>query len=80
MIKVCSELLYLFLAEKLLFVFSCCNTVSDFDLLFLNEAIAMIKLRKILLRKQLFDVRLAWELQELLNPSRFFRFTKRDLS
>ena len=41
-----------------------CNTLSDSGLLFLLIE-ALIELRKMLIRKKLFDVRFAWE---LLNP------------
>ena len=87
-VKLVSKILYLFLAEKmvvccLLFVVCCLllllfvATLSDFGLLFfLIEA--LIELRKMLLRKKLFDV---W-FGNCLTPkvARFCRFTKMQLT
>ena len=85
-VKLVSKILYLFLAEKMVV---CCllllllllllfvATLSDFGLLFfLIEA--LIELRKMLLRKKLFDVRFG----NCLTPKvpRFCRFTKMQLT
>ena len=75
-VKLVSKILYLFLAEKMvvccLFVCCCCNFLSDFGLLFfLIEA--LVELRKMLLRKKLFDLRF----RNCSTPKvpRFCRFT-----
>ena len=84
-VKLVSKIVYLFLAEKMVV---CClllllllllfvATLSDFGLLFfLIEA--LIELRKMLLRKKLFDVRFG----NCLTPKvpRFCRFTKMQLT
>ena len=82
-VKLVSKILYLFLAEKmvvcccLLFVVVvCCNFVRFWLTFFLIEA--LIELRKMLLRKKLFDVRFG----NCLTPKvpRFCRFTKMQLT
>ena len=86
-VKLVSKILYLFLAEKMvvccLFVVVCLfvclfvATLSDFGLLFFKIE-ALIELRKMLLRKKLFDVRFG----NCLTPNvpRFCRLTKMQLT
>ena len=81
-VKLVSKILNLFLAEKM--VVCCClllllfvATLSDFGLIF-KKIEALIELRKMLLRKKLFDV---W-FGNCLTPKvpRFCRFTKMQLT
>ena len=54
----------------------CCNTSSDFGLLF-KKVVALIELRKMLLRKKVFDVRLRnCPTPKVLIFCRFTGFTK----